>query len=152
MTRDHGLETAMSMDVRRAALMGALARGRICAADVAHLRRDLFSDGIVTRDEADALFAVECAAIWKCPEWTSFFVEAITAHVVWQSRPTGVVNEGQGEWLIAQCDRAASLNALAALVNVLGEAHRAPGWFVSAVRARGAKKWAGVEAAFAAVA
>ena len=44
------------------------------------------------------------AAPVKCPEWTAFFVEAVTDHVVWQSRPSGVVNEAQGEWLIARAD------------------------------------------------
>ena len=49
---------------------------------------------------------------------------------------TGIVNEKQAEWLIERADSCASVNALAALVNVLGEAHRAPRWFLDAVRAR----------------
>ena len=135
------------MDGRRAAVMAVLASGSVESADVGRLRRMVFADGSVSREEADALFAIECAPISKCADWTDFFVEAITDHVVWQARPTGVVNESQGEWLVAQCDRAASLNALAALVNVLGEAHRAPQWLVAAVRARGAVGWRGVEVA-----
>ena len=55
---------------------------------------------------------------------------AITDRVVWESRPTGVLSDAQAKWLIERCDSCASVNALAALVNVLGEAHRAPRWFV----------------------
>ena len=42
-----------------------------------------------------------------------------------------------------------SVNALAALVNVLGEAHSAPRWFLDAVRARAGENWAGVDEALA---
>jgi hypothetical protein len=41
-------------------------------------------------------------------------------------------------------DRAASLNGLAVLVNVLAEAHKVPLWLVSAARARAARGWPGV--------
>ena len=74
----------------------------------------------------------------------------ITDHVVWQSRPSGVVSEEQAEWLIERADACASVNALAALVNVLSEAHRAPRWFLAAVRARAKRGWPGVDAALAA--
>jgi hypothetical protein len=73
----------------------------------------------------------------------------ITEHVVWQSRPTGVVDDKQAEWLIARADSCTSVNALAALVNVLGEAHRAPRWFLDAVRVRATSNWAGVDAVLA---
>src|SRR5271167_2470485 len=49
-------------------------------------------------------------------------------------------------------DSCASINALAALVNVLGEAHRAPRWFLDAVRARARQNWLGVDDAFSAAA
>ena len=99
---------------------------------------------------ADELFEVERAGVAKSREWTELFVEMITEHVVWQSRPTGVVERAQAEWLIERANACASVNALAALVNVLGEAHRAPRWFLAAVRARAARGWPGVDAALAA--
>ena len=71
----------------------------------------------------------------------------ITEHVVWQSRPTGVVDKKQAEWLIERADCCASANALALLVNVLSEAQRAPRWFLDAVRARAARNWPGVDQA-----
>ena len=38
-----------------------------------------------------------------------------------------------------------TVNALATLVNVLGEAHRAPRWFLAAVRARAQRPWKGLD-------
>ncbi len=143
---------AKEMDRGRAAVLAIAARGAINADDVAALRREVFAEGFVSREEADALFALERACPKGCAEWTEFFVEAITDHVVWQARPTGVVNETQAEWLISRADAAASLNGLAALVNVLAEAHRTPLWLVAAARARAARGWSGVDDARAMVA
>ena len=112
MTFEESRELARTLDRGRAAVMEAAAKGEIAPEDVARLRRDIFGDGFITREEADALFALERATNAKCPAWTSFLVEAITDHIVWQSRPTGVVNEAQGEWLVARADEAASLNGL----------------------------------------
>jgi hypothetical protein len=83
----------------------------------------------------------------NAPEWTEFFVEMITDHVVWQARPTGVVSDAQAEWLVKRADGCKTVEALAALVNVLAEAHRVPEWFVAAVRARASGGWPGVEEA-----
>ena len=119
---------------------------RVTAQDVAWLRREVFADGEVTRETADELFAVARARMNNAPEWTELFVELITDYVVWQSRPTGVVTDAEAQWLIERADACQSIEALAAMVNVLAEAHRAPQWFVGAVRARAAQ-WQAVEAA-----
>ena len=133
---------------RSRTIIGALIHGkRVSALDVAWLRREIFADGEVSREAADELFAVERSVADKAADWTALFVEMITEHVVWQSRPTGIVNEAQAEWLIARADESRSIGALAVLVNVLAEAHRAPQWFVSAVRARARGGWPGVDEA-----
>ena len=124
---------------RSRSIISALILGRkVTAQDVAWLRREVFADGEVTREAADELFAVARARMNNAPEWTEFFVELITEHVVWQTRPTGVVTDEQANWLLQRADECKSLEALAALVNVLAESHRAPQWFVAAVRARAA--------------
>jgi hypothetical protein len=129
-------------------IISALIHGmRVSAMDISWLQREVFADGDVSCEAADELFAVERSAVVKSPEWTAFFVEMITDHVVWQSRPTGVVNEAQAEWLIARADEARSVNALAVLVNVLAEAHRVPQWLVSAARSRARGGWPGVNEA-----
>src|ERR1700674_4908440 len=101
----------------------------------------VFSAGELTAEAADELFAVARARMMNAPEWTEFFVEMITDHVVWQARPTGVVSDAQAEWLVKRADECKTVEALAALVNVLAEAHRAPEWFVAAVKARASGGW-----------
>ena len=109
----------------------------------------LRQSGQVTREEADALFALDMSNCEKCPEWTAFFVECILDHVLWQARPTGVVNEGKAEWLLDRADRAKSIAAFTVLVSVLAEAHRTPVWFLAAVKARAQRGWPGLDAALA---
>ena len=127
-----------ALDERRV-LIESLARMglQLGANDVRQLRRALFEDEAVSRDEAMALFALERAQKGRtCTEWTEFFVECVTEHLVWQSRPTGVVNNEQAEWLIRECDATCSANAYALLAYVLASAHRAPQWLPPAARNR----------------
>lgn len=136
-------------DGSRAAITTLITQAQVTREDINMLRREVLDGNCVNRDEAEALFALECAPNAKCAEWTAFFVEAITDHIVWQTRPTGVVNTPQGEWLLAQVDRARSVNALAVLVNVLAEAHRVPMWLAAAARGRASADWPGVSEALA---
>ncbi len=108
----------------------------LTAAEIRQLRRALFEDEGVSRDEACALFDLDRTQGSPCPEWTEFFVECLTDHVVWQARPTGVLNSEQAEWLLEEADEAPSLTSFALLANVLAESHRAPQWFLDAVRTR----------------
>jgi hypothetical protein len=138
---------------RSRSIISAMFVGRkVTSLDVAWLRREVFADGFVTREAAEELFAVERAEIAKAPEWNNLFVEMITEHALWQTRPTGVLNESQAEWLLLQCDSCVTVNALATLVNVLGETHRAPVWFLAAVRARAECERVGLEGAARALA
>jgi hypothetical protein len=141
----------VAIDRSRTIISAMILGRRVTAQDVAWLRREVFGDGEVTREAADELFAVARARMNNAPEWTEFFVEMITDHVVWQSRPTGVVSDAEAEWLIERADECRTVETLAALVNVLAEAHRAPEWFVARVRAR-ATGWPGVNDALLAAA
>lgn len=124
----------------RSALIARLTRrGRVAEHDVAALRRMIEQSGSVTRAEAEALFAVERAVVDKVDAWTGFLIETITDHVVWQARPTGVLSGAQAEWLLEAADRCDALTAIGVLANVLAESHRAPSWFVAAVRGRAAR-------------
>jgi hypothetical protein len=113
-------------------------RAEITPQDVAELRARLSGDAWIGQAEAEVLFAMERTATRKCREWTSFFVEAITDHVVWQARPTGVVNAAQADWLFQHVIAANTLNGYAALVNVLAEADRVPTWLAPALRSQAA--------------
>ena len=134
-----------TIDRSRSIISAMIVGRKVTAMDVAWLRREVFADGVVTREAAEELFAVERADIDKAPEWTDFFVETVTDYALWQSRPTGALNETQAEWLLEHADSCMTVNALATLVNVLGEAHRAPRWFLAAVRARAQRPWKGLD-------
>ena len=134
-----------NVDRSRSIISAMIVGRKVTAMDVSWLRREVFADGVVTREAAEELFAVERADIEKAPEWTDFFVEMVTDYALWQARPTGVLDEGQAEWLLAQADSCMSVAALATLVNVLGEAQRAPRWFLAAVRARAQRPWKGLD-------
>ena len=113
----------------------------INAETVRKLRYDLFRGDALTQDEAEALFDIERTARPDSEDWVEFFVDTIVDFLLWQQRPSGVLNEAQAEWLLAQVDGARSLTTFAILVAVLDEAHRTPGWFCAAVRGRAAKGW-----------
>ena len=91
----------------------------VTPADVASLHRHLFADGSLDRVEAEALFDLERAALSRCDAWTAFFIQAVTDHVVWGARPTGRLDEGQANWLLAQADATRTPASFAVLVNVL---------------------------------
>ena len=133
--------TAEELDYRRAALV-AMERLRAINVDtVRKLRYDLFRGDALTQDEAEALFDIERTARPDGEDWSEFFIDTIVDYLLWQQRPSGVLNEAQAEWLISQVDRARTLAAFAILVAVLEGAHRTPGWFSAAVRGRAVKGW-----------
>jgi hypothetical protein len=112
--------------------------------DVASLHRHLFADGSIDRAEAEALFDLERSALSRCDAWTSFFIQAVTDHVVWGERPTGRLDEAQADWLLAQVDATRTPTAFAILVSVMDEAQTVPSWFSGAVRARAVAGWPGL--------
>ena len=126
------------------ALSSTAGGAQVSRQDGASLHRHLFAEGSIDRTEAEALFDLERAALSRCDAWTSFFIHAVTDHVVWGERPTGRLDEGQAEWLIAQVDVARTPAAFAVLVNVLDEAQTVPSWFSGAVRARAVAGWPGL--------
>ena len=93
---------AFTVDRTRSIISAMILGRKVTAMDVAWLRREVFADGAVSREAADELFEVERAGVAQTPAWTELFVEMITEHVVWQSGPTGAVDEKQAEWLLAR--------------------------------------------------
>ncbi|MGA8583814.1 MAG: hypothetical protein WB715_08250, partial [Roseiarcus sp.] len=82
--------------------------------------------------------------------WKEFFVEMIARHVIRQSDPASVVSEERATWLLTRVDECKSVEALAALVNVLAEAGSVPQWFLDAGRARVLGGWPSAGGALAA--
>ena len=134
-------KNAGSLDEGRPALLRLIQNGHVAATDVTRLRRDVFSERPATDLEIEDLFAIDAIARPTLDAWIEFFVDTITDHVVWDIRPTGVLEEHHARWLIAKIDAAQTVAGFAVLINVLDQAHRVPRWFSAAVRARAAAGW-----------
>jgi hypothetical protein len=143
---------AFAIDRSRTIISAMILGRRVTAQDVAWLKREVFASREVSRESADELFAVVRADMDNAPEWKEFFVDMIAEHVVRQAEPSGVVSDEHAVWLLARADECKSVEALAALVNVCAEAHRAPDWFVAAVKERAVARGSGAAAALRATA
>ena len=67
--------------------------------DVKALQRDIFADGIVSREEADVLIALDRAVAKADPTWADFLVRAVVDFAVWTARPTGYIDQDGARWL-----------------------------------------------------
>ncbi len=104
------------------AVAGIKSQSRIRSEDVLGLRRQVYGDHTIDRQEADALIALNSACPDQCPEWHDFLVEAITDYIVHQEKPAGYIVAGNAEWLIAAVSRdgkVTTLTELELLVRVL---------------------------------
>ena len=112
-----------------APVAGLASKNRIVADDVAMLREEVFRDGVVTRGEAEALFALDASCGDKCPEWAGFFIEAVVDYIVHQEKPQGYVSEENAQWLIRAIGRDGVVDSaveLEMLVRVLEAATSSP--------------------------
>ncbi len=74
---------------------------RMDAGDRQTLERVIFSDGIRNRLEAEVLLQLARAVQPADPAWNDFVVVSLVDFAVWGSRPTGYVDAGTAEWLVA---------------------------------------------------
>ena len=91
--------------IMTAPVAGLTSKGRITAEDVVMLRSEVFGDGVVTRGEAEALFALDATTRDKCQEWPEFFVEAIGDYIVHQEKPAGYISGDNADWLVRAISR-----------------------------------------------
>ena len=107
----------------------AAADGHITADELLALRREGWGDGIITRAEAEALFAVNDALRDRSPEWCDFFVEAIGEFVLNATPPRLQCSLEEAEWLIGQIDkdgRVESFVELETMVRIIERAENVP--------------------------
>lgn len=107
---------------------------RIDAQDVLRLRREVFSDNIVAAPEAEALISLNAMVAEQSPEWSAFFLEALTDYVIHQAKPQGHVSDENAVWLIdhiSKDGRVESRNELELVVKVLETARTSPGLLAS---------------------
>jgi hypothetical protein len=108
----------------------ALAHGRhINAADVIALLREIYADGIGTRDEADELIAFDHTLADATADWREFFADTIADYLLRRCEPAGIFDQPKAEWLVAVLSRGrrvATASGFAAVLRVLDEAPQAP--------------------------
>jgi hypothetical protein len=107
----------------------AAADGQITADELLALRREGWGDGIITREEAEALFAVNTALRDRSTEWCDFFVEAIGEFVLNGTPPRLQCSLEEAEWLIAQIDHdgvVESVVELETMVRIIERAENVP--------------------------
>lgn len=107
----------------------AAADGRITADELLALRREGWGDGIITRAEAEALFALNNSLAERSPEWCDFFVEAIGEFVLNGTPPRLQCSLDEAEWLIAQIDHdgvVESMVELETMVRIIERAENTP--------------------------
>lgn len=74
-------------------------------ANVRDLRRVVWSDGSVSLDEAEHMFAINAAAQPGDRDWADFFVEAMVDFLVSRGQPKGFVTDADAEWLMRHIDK-----------------------------------------------
>jgi hypothetical protein len=107
----------------------AAADGQITAEGLLALRREGWGDGIITRAEAEALFAVNDALHQRSPEWCDFFAEAIGELVLNGAPPRLQCSLEEAEWLIGQIDSDGVVESMAELetmVRIIERAENVP--------------------------
>lgn len=93
----------------------AQADGQISAAEILSLRRDGWADGRIEVAEADAIFVLNDSLAERTPEWSDFFVEALTEYMLAGGNPRGFIGEEQADWLVSRLDRSGQGETLAEL-------------------------------------
>ena len=111
-------------------IAGQLARnGVITAQDIQTLRRSVWADGEIDASEADAIFTLNDLITTPIPEWSVFFIEALSSWLVDQEQPRGYIDERQAAWLTNRIGRAGtkpSRDELELVVHCLETARSAP--------------------------
>ena len=104
-------------------------RSSIAAEDVLALRRLVWGDQSVSREEADALMALNTACRLQATEWVDYFVEVMVDYLVHQETPEGYVDDAKSAWLMGWIDKDGAVNSLTELellVKVMETAESVP--------------------------
>ena len=115
--------------IMSALIAAILSKGAVTPQDVVMLRREVYPDGIVSREEADVLFEINATCERQCDEWVALFVEALTDYIVHQEKPAGYISPENADWLVTTISRdrmVASPAELELLVKVLEAAKFSP--------------------------
>ncbi len=107
----------------------AAADAQINSEELLTLRREGWGDGIITREEAETLFAINTALTVRSEAWCDFFVEAIGEFVLNGTPPRLQCSDEEAQWLIGQIDHdgvVESMVELETIVRILERAENTP--------------------------
>lgn len=100
------------------------ADGRVTAEEALQLRQAVFPDGVVSRDEAEALIALDARVASQDAAWAAAFVEGVVDYAM---RDGGHVSAETADWLIAAFGHeGARETEVEAVLKVLERAESAP--------------------------
>jgi hypothetical protein len=85
----------------RAFVSKALERDRISFGDLRRLQRTVLPHGLLTREQAEVLIALEQTIARTDKAWAGYLVAALTDFVVWRSSSPGRVEPETAAWLVA---------------------------------------------------
>jgi len=109
-------------------------KNRISAEDVIKFRREVFQDIVVSRAEAEGVFALNNSIEDRCREWNEFFVEVMVDYCVNQAKPKGYMSENNADWLIKHVMKDGRLDSnseLELIVKIIERASEVPTQFVA---------------------
>ena len=109
-------------------------QGRITDEDVLNFRREVFQDMLVSRVEAEGVFALNNAVENTSKAWNDFFVEVMVDYCVNQAKPHGYMSENNADWLVAQITKDGRLDnnsELELIVKVIERANEVPTLFAA---------------------
>lgn len=84
------------------------ADGHVSAEDVIYLRRNIFADGVVSRDELSTLFALGRRAPSGDAEWADYFAEAAADFFLREEEPHGYLTDEEFAYLSSLVGRSGS--------------------------------------------
>lgn len=93
--------------------------GAISAEEILALRRAGWSDGVISSDEAEALFELNDRIADATNEWSDFFVEAIAEFLINGAEPKGFLSDANAAWLIERIDRNGRFDSMSELELVI---------------------------------
>jgi hypothetical protein len=76
----------------------AVSAGTISDEDLLVLKREVLPDGLMSREDADLLIALE-RAVMGSDAFADFLVASVVDFAVWGTRPTGYIDRDVATWL-----------------------------------------------------
>lgn len=106
-----------------------LQRGSIKDIDVLRLKSAVYSDGVITAQEAEALIRLNETCTFQDPAWVDFYIEALTDYFVNQAEPEGYLTAEDAQKLIARIGNGGKIDRKSdfdLVVNVLDKSRWSP--------------------------